>query len=62
MAQARRSLGTALVADSKYASANTAFEEMQAGIQGDPELAKTFLAGDLDWVLAMLKTNKADQD
>ena len=58
MAQARRALGTALVADSKYASANTAFEEMKAGIQGDPELAKTFLAGDLDWVLAMLKTNK----
>ncbi|MEI7565886.1 MAG: CHAT domain-containing tetratricopeptide repeat protein [Burkholderiaceae bacterium] len=61
MAQARRALGTALVADSKYAAANTAFEEMQAGIQGDPELAKTFLAGDLDWVLAMLKTNKANQ-
>ena len=61
MAQARRALGRALVADAKYASANTAFEEMQAGIQGDPELAKTFLAGDLDWVLAMLKTNKANQ-
>ena len=61
MAQARRALGTALVADSKYASANTAFEEMRAGIQGDPELAKTFMVGDLDWVLAMLKTNKADQ-
>jgi CHAT domain-containing protein len=61
MAQARRALGTALVADAKYASANTAFEEMRAGIQGDPALAKTFLAGDLDWVLAMLKTNKANQ-
>lgn len=61
MAQARRALGTALVADAKYASANTAFEEMRAGIQGDPELAKTFMVGDLDWVLAMLKTNKADQ-
>jgi CHAT domain-containing protein len=61
MAQARRALGTALVADTKYASANAAFEEMRAGIQGDPELAKTFLAGDLDWVIAMLKTNKVDQ-
>jgi CHAT domain-containing protein len=61
MAQARRALGTALVADAKYASANTAFEEMRTGIQGDPALAKTFLAGDLDWVLAMLKTNKANQ-
>jgi CHAT domain-containing protein len=61
MAQARRALGTALVADAKYASANTAFEEMRAGIQGDPDLAKTFMVGDLDWVLAMLKTNKADQ-
>jgi len=61
MAQARRALGTALVADAKYTLANTAFEEMQAGVQGDPELAKTFLAGDLDWVLAMLKTNKANQ-
>jgi CHAT domain-containing protein len=61
MAQARRALGTALVADAKYALANTAFEEMQTGVQGDPELAKSFLAGDLDWVLAMLKTNKASQ-
>jgi len=61
MAQARRALGTALVADAKYDSANTVFEEMRLGIQGDPALAKTFLAGDLDWVLAMLKTNKVDQ-
>jgi CHAT domain-containing protein len=61
MAQARRALGTALVADAKYSQASAVFDEMRVGIQGDPELAKTFLAGDLDWVLAMLKTNKANQ-
>lgn len=56
-----RSLGSALVSDGKYAEANKVFEEMAAGIKTDPEIAKSYQFGDLDWVLAMLKTGKASQ-
>ncbi len=61
LALAQRSLGTALVADGKYAEANQVFEEMAAGIKTDPEMAKSYQFGDLDWVLAMLKTGKSNQ-
>ncbi|MBU3579464.1 CHAT domain-containing protein [Polynucleobacter sp. 73C-SIWE] len=61
LASAQRSLGTALVADGKYAEANQVFEEMAAGIKTDPEMAKSYQFGDLDWVLAMLKTGKSNQ-
>lgn len=61
LAFALRSLGSALVSDGKYAEANKVFEEMAAGIKTDPEIAKSFQFGDLDWVLAMLKTGKAAQ-
>lgn len=61
LALAQRSLGTALVADGKYAEANQVFEEMAAGIKTDPEMAKNYQFGDLDWVLAMLKTGKSSQ-
>jgi CHAT domain-containing protein len=61
LALAQRSLGTALVADGKYTEANQVFEEMAAGIKTDPDMAKSYQFGDLDWVLAMLKTGKANQ-
>lgn len=61
LALAQRSLGTALVADGKYSEANQVFEEMAAEIKTDPELAKNYRFGDLDWVLAMLKTGKFSQ-
>ena len=61
LAFAQRSLGSALVSDGKYAEANKVFEEMAAGIKTDPEIAKSYQFGDLDWVLAMLKTGKASQ-
>lgn len=61
LALAQRSLGTALVADGKYAEANQVFEEMATGIKTDPEMAKSYQFGDLDWVLAMLKTGKSNQ-
>ena len=61
LALVQRSLGSALVADGKYAEANQAFEEMAAGIKTDPEMAKNYQFGDLDWVLAMLKTGKSSQ-
>ena len=61
LALAQRSLGTALVADGKYVEANQVFEEMAAGIKTDPDMAKSYQFGDLDWVLAMLKTGKFNQ-
>jgi hypothetical protein len=54
-------LGTALVADGKYSEANQVFEEMATGIKTDPELVKNYQLGDVDWVLAMLKTGKSSQ-
>ncbi len=61
LALVQRSLGSALVADGKYTEASQAFEEMAAGIKTDPEIAKSYQFGDLDWVLAMLKTGKSNQ-
>ena len=61
LALVQRSLGSALVSDGKYAEANEAFEEMATGIKTDPEMAKNYQFGDLDWVLAMLKTGKSNQ-
>jgi len=61
MAQSRRALGTALVADGQYAKADQIFQEMYGGVQSDPDLARNFLVEDLDWVMAMLKTSKYEQ-
>lgn len=61
LALAQKALGTALVADGKYAEANQVFEEMASAIKTDPEMAKNYQFGDLDWVLAMLKTGKSNQ-
>ena len=61
LALALRSLGTALVADGKYVEANQVFEEMASGIKTDADMAKSYQFGDLDWVLAMLKTGKFNQ-
>lgn len=59
--KARQALGSALVADGKYAQADTVFNEMVVGIKRDPDLAKNYHSGDLDWALALLKTGKAIQ-
>jgi CHAT domain-containing protein len=61
MAQSRRALGTALVVDGQFTKADQVFQEMLAGIQSDPDLAKNFVSEDLDWVMAMLKINKYQQ-
>jgi len=61
LAAAQRSLGSALVADAKYVEANQVFDEMAAGIKADPDMARNYQIGDLDWVLAMLKTGKSSQ-
>jgi CHAT domain-containing protein/tetratricopeptide (TPR) repeat protein len=61
LALTQKSLGTALVADEKYTEANQVFEEMATAIKTDPVMAKNYQFGDLDWVLAMLKTGKTNQ-
>jgi CHAT domain-containing protein len=61
LALAQRSLGSALVADGKYLEANQVFEEMAAAIKTDPEIAKSYQFGDLDWVQAMLQSGKTSQ-
>ena len=61
MALTRRALGTALVVDGQYAKADQVFQEILAGIQADPDLAKNFISEDLDWVMAMLKVGKFQQ-
>jgi len=60
LANARKSLAITLVAQQRYGDAIKAFEEMRHGLQQDPELAKRYASGDLDWVLAMLRTRNVD--
>ena len=56
IADARRALAAALVADGKYSAAIKVFTEQREGLSKDPELLKKFDRGDLDWVLAMTRT------
>jgi CHAT domain-containing protein len=61
LARSERALGSALVADGKYSEAVQTFEQMANAIKSDPEMAKSYQFGDLDWALAMLKTGKSTQ-
>jgi CHAT domain-containing protein len=56
IADARRALGAALVADGKYTAAIKIFTEQRVALSKDPELLKKLDRGDLDWVLAMMRT------
>ncbi|OHC66503.1 MAG: hypothetical protein A2045_06110 [Rhodocyclales bacterium GWA2_65_20] len=56
IAHARRALGAALVAQGKHAEAIAVFRQMRAGLQADAELARQVGSGDLDWVLASLRS------
>ncbi|GAB2181274.1 tetratricopeptide repeat protein [Denitratisoma sp. agr-D3] len=55
IANARKSLAITLVAQQRYADAVKAFEEMRRALEADPEVARRYGSGDLDWVLAMLR-------
>jgi len=61
IANARKILGTVLAADGKYSQADKVFNEMVEGIKSDPEIAKLYRSGDLDWALAQMKTGKVNQ-
>lgn len=59
MANSRRALASTYVAQHRYREALTTFEQMQNGLAGDPVLAARLAIGDLDWVLALLRTGNA---
>ena len=56
VASARRALGAALVAQGKYPEAMAVFNARREALRNDPELLKKVGSGDLDWVLAMMRT------
>lgn len=56
IAAARQALGAALVAQGKYGEALKVFNERRDALRKDPELSKKVGSGDLDWVLAMMRT------
>lgn len=59
LANARRALASNYVAQARYADALKTFEDMRNGLRGDPELLKRLGSGDLDWIQALLRTNRA---
>jgi len=61
LADARRALGSALVAQRRYQEALPMFEALRAGIGNSPELLAKTGAGDLDWVLALLRTGSVQR-
>lgn len=56
LANARRALGAALVAQGKYPAALKVFDERHNALRQDAEFLQKVGSGDLDWVLAMLRT------
>jgi len=56
----RKALGSALVAEGKWDDALTTFDAMQAGVAGDPEIAKRSPTDDIDWATALLKKGRAE--
>jgi len=61
LAEARRLLASAYVADGKFIQADKVFSEMVEGIKSDPQLAGRYQTNNLDWALALIKTGKAAQ-
>lgn len=60
LANSRRALGSSYVSQGRYSDAVVVFEQMRTGLNGDVTLARKVGSGDLDWVLALLRTGKAD--
>ena len=61
IADSRKTLGGALVADGKYLQGEKVFSEMVAGIQTDPQIAVRYKTGDLNWVQALIKTGDSSK-
>ena len=61
IAESRRALGDALVTEKKYGEAEKVFNDLAQGINTDPEIAARYQTADLNWALALIKTNKGAQ-
>ncbi|OGL20605.1 MAG: hypothetical protein A3K12_06000 [Candidatus Rokubacteria bacterium RIFCSPLOWO2_12_FULL_71_19] len=59
LADARKAVGTALVAQEKWREAIAEFEKRQAGIARGPLLVRKYGAADIDWGLALVKVGEA---
>ncbi|HXF67738.1 MAG TPA: CHAT domain-containing tetratricopeptide repeat protein, partial [Burkholderiales bacterium] len=55
---ARRALGTALVAQSRWNEALKVYEEMRADLAKDPQALGRLGQGDIDWALALIKSGR----
>ncbi len=58
MAEARRALGSALVASEKHAESLAVFEAMRAGVARDASARERYDTDDLDWVHALIRTGQ----
>ena len=56
LANMRRAGGWALSAQEKWGGTIAAFEEMKAGVAHDPDIARRFGAGDINWGYALVRT------
>ena len=58
IAESRSTLAAVLVADKNYAEADKVYDQMATGLNANPEIAARFDKNNIDWVFALLKTNK----
>jgi CHAT domain-containing protein len=61
LAQTRRMLGSALVLQSHWPDAIAVYEEMRSGLAKDPALLEVLAYGDVNWMLALIKSNRAGE-
>jgi CHAT domain-containing protein len=59
VATARQTLGSALVAQSRWADALASYDAMLTGLGGDDVGTRKFGFGDLDWAAALIKADRA---
>ena len=59
LAQARKVLGAALVADKQYSEADKVFAEMLTALQTDQQIAARYQRENLEWALALIKTGQS---
>src|SRR5260221_1625509 len=60
LAAARAELGSALVAQSRWADALASYDAMMAGLAGDELGTRKFGFGTLDWATALIKTGRLE--
>ncbi len=61
LAEARRALASALVAQELWPQAFATYSKLRAGLANDPASLALLGRGDFDWALTLVKTGQADQ-